>query len=143
MFNPRSVAVIGASSILGKWGYNILSMLLAKGGREVYAVNKRESEIQGLKTYPSIQDVTAIVDFAIITVPLRDVPLAMEDCVKKDVKAALIITGGLAETGGEGAKLERVIVDIARKAGIRFIGPNCMGHFNIHSNFLRFRLAPH
>lgn len=133
LFNPGSVAVIGASNTLGKWGYNILSLLTADKSREIYAVNKNEAEVLGRKAYPSIVEVPDSIDLAIITVPFKDVPAAMEDCVRKGVKSAIIISGGLAETGEEGAKIERQAAEIGRRGGIRFIGPNCMGYFNTAS----------
>ena len=70
LFNPGSVALVGASSVFGKWGYNILSRLLSsKSNREVYAINDRESEILGLRTFGSVRDVPGPVDVAIVTVP--------------------------------------------------------------------------
>jgi acyl-CoA synthetase (NDP forming) len=142
LFNPQSVAVIGASNVLGKWGFHILSLLLGKGGREIYAINRNESEVQGLKAYPSMREVPGPVDFAVITVPFQDVPVAMEDCVRKGVKAAVIISGGLAEIGGEGARIEQEVVEIARRGGIRFVGPNCMGHFDSSSDFFTVPYLP-
>lgn len=142
LFDPKSVAVIGASNTLGKWGFHILSLLLAKGRREIYAINRNEPEVQGLKAYQSIGEVLGPVDFAVITVPFQDVPAAMEDCVQKGVKAALIISGGLAETGGEGARIEQEAVEIARRGGLRFVGPNCMGHFDSSSDFFTVPYLP-
>ena len=142
LFNPQSVAVIGASNALGKWGFHILSLLLAKGGREIYAINRNEPEVQGLKTYQSMREVPGPVDFAVIAVPFQDVPAAMEDCVRKGVKAAVIISGGLAEIGGEGARIEQEVVEIARRGGIRFVGPNCMGHFDSSSDFFTVPYLP-
>ena len=142
LFNPQSVAVIGASNALGKWGFHILSLLLAKGGREIYAVNRNEPEVQGLKAYQSMREVSGPVDVAVIAVPFQDVPAAMEDCVQKGVKAAVISSGGLAEIGGEGARIEQEVVEIARRGGIRFVGPNCMGHFDSSSDFFTVAYLP-
>ncbi len=142
LFDPKSVAVIGASNALGKWGYHILSLLLAKGGREIYAINRNEPQVQGLKAYQSMRQVPAPVEFAVITVPFQDVPAAMEDCVQKGVKAAVVISGGLAETGEEGARIEHEVVEIARRGGIRFVGPNCMGHFDSSSDFFTVPYLP-
>ena len=135
MFNPQSVALIGASNTFGKWGFNILSLLLTNKGRDIYAVNKKEAEVLGLKAYRSIVEVPAPVDLAIITVPFQDVPAAMEDCIRKNVKTAVVISGGLAETGEEGAIVEREVVEVAKRGGINFVGPNCMGLFETSSNF--------
>jgi len=135
LFNPKAVAIIGASNTFGKWGFNILSLLLADTSREIYAVNKNEAEVLGQKAYQSIFVVPNPVDLAIITVPFKDILAAMADCVQKGVKAAVILSGGLAETGKEGVKIERQAVEIGKRGGIRFIGPNCMGHFDTFFNF--------
>ncbi|MFC1847917.1 acetate--CoA ligase family protein [Chloroflexota bacterium] len=135
LFDPRSVAVIGASNDMMKWGFNILNILLTRGGREIYAINRNGAEVQGLKAYRSIGEVPGLVDVAVITVPFQDIPTTMEECVSKGVKAAIVISGGLAETGAEGASVERKAVEIARRGGMRFIGPNCMGNFNAFANF--------
>jgi acyl-CoA synthetase (NDP forming) len=135
MFNPRSVALIGASGTFGKWGFNILSLLLSDKSRDIYAVNNKEAEVLGLKAYGSILDVPAAIDLAVITVPFQYVPAAMEDCIQKKVKGIVVISGGLAETGEEGAKVQAQIAEIAKRGGIRFTGPNCMGIFDTSSNF--------
>jgi acetyltransferase len=135
LFNPRSVALIGASSTFGKWGFNILTLLLSDEGREIYAVNKHEAEVLGLKAYPSILEVPAPVDLAIITVPFQAVPATMEECIQKGIKSAVVISGGLAETGEEGAKVQRQLAEVAQRGGIRFVGPNCMGFFDTSSDF--------
>ena len=143
LFNPESVAIIGASNTFGKWGFNILGRVLqSKGNRKVYPVNRKDPEVMGIKAYKSVLDVPGPVDFVVITVPYNDVPAAMQDCVRKGVKAAVVITGGLAESGEEGAKVEREIVEIARRGGIRFVGPNCLGHFDAHSDFYTVAFMP-
>lgn len=134
-FDAKSVAVIGASNVPGKWGFGILSLLLSKGGREVHAVNRKGGEVLGVKAYTSLREVPGPVDFAVIVSSARDTPAAMKDCVSKGVKYAVVIPGGFAEAGEEGARLEREVVEIARRGGIRFIGPNCMGHFDTYSDF--------
>ena len=142
LFNPRSVAVIGASSTPGKWGCDILNLLLTGGERKVYPINKNRAEVLGVKAYPGVAEVPGPVDFAVITVSSEALPAAMEDCVRKGVKTALIISGGFAETGKEGAKAEQKVVEIARRGGIRFIGPNCAGHFNTHSGLFTATYLP-
>ncbi len=122
LFNPKSVAVIGASNNMEKWGFNILNILVTKGGRKIYAINKSESEVQGMKAYRSVKEVPEPVEMAVITVPFLDIPAAMRDCVQKGVKAAVIISGGLAETGKEGARVQEEVTKIARSGGIHFIG---------------------
>jgi acyl-CoA synthetase (NDP forming) len=135
LFNPGSVAVIGASNTFGKWGFNIFSLLLTQKNREIYAVNKNEDEVLGRKAYQSIVEIPQTVDLAVISVPYKDVPSVMDDCVRKGVKSAIVISGGLAETGEEGAKIERQLFEIAGRGGIRFIGPNCMGNFDTSTDY--------
>ena len=143
LFNPRSIAVIGASTVFGKWGFNILSRLLTcKDGKQIYAINNKFDEVLGLKSYKSIVDVPGPVDLAMISVPLSYVCSTMQECVEKRVKTAIIISSGLAETGAEGEKIERELVNIARNGGIRFVGPNCLGHFNTASNVLTVPFLP-
>ncbi|MFC1974028.1 acetate--CoA ligase family protein [Chloroflexota bacterium] len=134
LFNPRSVALIGASNTIGKWGYGILSVLISKGWKEIYPVNHKEAEVLGIKAYGSILEVPVPVDLAVITVPIEQIVETMRDCVKKGVKSALVITGGLSETSEEGAMVEQEMLAVAREEGLRFIGPNCMGHLNTRSN---------
>ncbi len=143
LFNPRSVAVIGASNIFGKWGFNILGRLISgKGEREIYAINNKEPEVMGLKAYKSVVDVPVPVDLAVITVPYQALAQSMHDCVQKGVKVAIVITSGLAETGAEGEKLEQEAVKIARRGGIRIVGPNCLGNFDTHADFYSVPFLP-
>jgi acyl-CoA synthetase (NDP forming) len=142
LFDPQSVAVIGASNDMIKWGFNILNILLAKGGREIYAVNRNGDDVQGLRAYRSIGEIPKPVDLAVITVPFQDIPEAMEGCVRKGVSVAVIISGGLAETGDEGKTVEREVVEIARRGGMRFVGPNCMGNFDAYADFFTVAYLP-
>ncbi|MEM2002559.1 MAG: CoA-binding protein [Candidatus Methanomethylicaceae archaeon] len=129
-YEPRSVAIIGASRQPGTWGYQILKNLLDMGFEgKVYPVNPRATELMGLKVYPDIQSVPDEVDLAVIVVPAAIVPSVMEGCVAKGVKAATVITAGFGETGPEGKKLEEEVLKIARKGNIRIQGPNCMGTY--------------
>ena len=142
LFNPRSVAVIGASNIPGKWGCDILNLLLTRGERKVYPINKNRDEVLGVKAYSSINDVPGPVDFAVITIAIEALPAAVEDCARKGVKAALVISGGFAETGADGAQKQQVVLEIARRGGIRFIGPNCAGHLNTSSELFTAPYLP-
>jgi len=142
LFNPGSVALIGASNNLAKWGFHVLSLLIAKGGRPIYPINKNEVEVQGLKAYPSVSQVPGSVDLAVITVPFIEVPAAMKDCARKGVKVAVVIPGGFAETGSEGARIQREVVEIARQGGIRLVGPNGMGHFDTSADFFTVPYLP-
>jgi acetyltransferase len=127
-FSPKSVAIIGASRQKGKVGYEILTNLVA-GGYEgkIFPVNNKTDEIDGLKCYPDVASIGETPDLVIIIVPAQYVPSVMEECAKVRVKSAIVITAGFKEVGPEGKKLEEEVVQIARRAGIRFIGPNCLG----------------
>jgi len=125
-FNPRSVAVIGASQDSTKMGYAVMHNLLHFPG-QLYPVNNKRDEIQGLKAYRSILDIPAPVDMAVITVPAMHVPRVIEECGEKGVAIAVIITAGFKEMSEEGKILEERIVSIARKNGVRIVGPNCLG----------------
>ncbi len=128
IFKPESIAVIGASNKVGKWGYLMVSVPLSTGYRgAIYPINTGHKEIQGLRCYPSVLDIPDKVDMAIIVVPTAKVAKAVQECADKGVKGAVIITAGFAETGNQGKLLQDEIVKIARKGGIRFVGPNCMG----------------
>ncbi|MFC2051842.1 acetate--CoA ligase family protein [Chloroflexota bacterium] len=140
IFNPRTVAVVGASNAFEKWGAAVFSRVLQTPSLErVYPVNNNTAEVQGVRAYPTVRDLPETVDFVAIVVPFPGVPQVVQDCVEKGVKAALVITAGLGETGSEGAEIEREIVRIASKGGMRFIGPNCAGHFNTANEFSTLR----
>ena len=125
LFNPSSIAVVGASNFPGKWGFGIINRVLeSRDNRRIYAINNKRPEVAGLKTYQSVRDVPEPVEFVVIAIPYIDVPKVMEDCIAKGVKAGLIVSSGLGETGDEGARVEREIVAIARRGGLRFVGPN-------------------
>jgi acetyl coenzyme A synthetase (ADP forming)-like protein len=127
-FNPKSVAIIGASRQKGKVGYEILANLIAGGyaGR-IFPVNPKADEIEGLKCYPDLSLIGETPDLVIVIVPARSVPGVMTECAEVRVKSVIIITAGFKEVGPEGRKLEEEVVRIARQGGIRFIGPNCLG----------------
>ncbi|MEM2908495.1 MAG: CoA-binding protein [Candidatus Hadarchaeales archaeon] len=127
-FQPSSVAVIGASREPGKLGYEILRNIVEagfKGG--LYPINPKADEILGLKCYRSVKDVPYKVELAVVVVPARFVPSVMSDCAEKGVRAAVVISGGFGESGAAGEELERQMLEIAGRAGIRIIGPNCQG----------------
>jgi acetyltransferase len=140
IFNPETVAVVGASNALEKWGAGIFTRVLSSPTiKRLYPVNKTSAEVQGVKAYRSVRDLPEPVDFVAIVIPYPDVPEVIRDCVARGVKVALIITAGLGETGEEGARLEREILETARLGDMRLIGPNCMGHFNMANDFSTIR----
>ncbi len=127
-FNPKSIAIVGASQKKGKVGYEILANLI-KGGfpGTLYPVNQKSDEIEGLKCYPDLEAIGETPELVVIIVPAPYVPGIMEQCAKIGVDSVIIITAGFKEVGEEGRKLENQIKMIARRANIRFIGPNCLG----------------
>ena len=134
IFNARSVAVVGASANPEKTGHIILKNII-EGGFEgkIFPVNPKAGEILGLPCYPSVTAINDPVDVVIIVVPSKFVPDVMEEAGKKGVTGAVIISGGFGETGN--IELEKQILDIAKKYGMRIIGPNCQG-FNYTPNRL-------
>jgi acyl-CoA synthetase (NDP forming) len=142
LFYPETVAVVGASNSLEKWGGGVFqSVLKTPSLKRVYAVNKNTAEVQGVKTYPTVRDLPEQVDFVAIVIPFNDVLQVVQDCVARGVSSALIITAGLGETGPEGARLQEEIVRTARQGGLRLVGPNCMGHFNSANSFSTVRMG--
>ena len=142
VFDPHSVAVVGASSIPGKWGFGVFSrLLLSRAARQLYPVNRQAAEVLGVKAYPDIEAIPGPVDLVVIAVPPPAVPQVMRECARKGVRGAVIITAGFGETGNEGKRLEDEVLAIARDAGVRFVGPNCMGHFSTSTDLYTFGAA--
>lgn len=127
-FNPKSVAIVGASRQKGKVGYEILrSMIDAGFPGSIYPVNSQADEVEGLKCYPSLTAIGQVPDLVVVVVPAKVVAAIMQECATLGIKAVIVITAGFKEVGEEGRKLEQQILQIARQAGIRIIGPNCLG----------------
>ena len=127
-FAPRSVAVVGAAREPGKLGYDVLNNVLQYGFRgQVYPINPKATDILGLHCYPTVLDVPGPVDLAVIVVPNRFVLDVIEQCGRKGVKGAIIISAGFKEAGLEGVKLDRQVVASAKHYGLRIVGPNCLG----------------
>jgi acetyltransferase len=136
LFEPESMAVIGASSSPYKWGNWMISRPINSGYRgRIYPVNPKETKILGLKAYPNLKDITDPVDMTIFTIPAPLVPEAMKGCVEKGIRVAIVISAGFAETGEEGKRLQDRVLAIAREGGIRFMGPNVMGMWSSPSRF--------
>jgi len=134
IFEPRSVAIIGASRTPGKPGYNILKNLIDLGFKgELYPVNPEATEILGLKAYPRVDSIPGRLDVAVIATPASTVPEIMESCARKHVKGVVIISSGFSEEGN--TALEEKMVKIAQEAGVRIIGPNTTGVLNTANGF--------
>ncbi len=133
--NPRTIAVVGASSSPEKVGYQILNNIVAsKFGGEVFPVNPKDGEILGLKTYKNVNDIDKALDLVVIAVPKQVVMDVINSCVTKKVKSIIVITAGFSEIGDEGKEAESQIVDICRRNNICLIGPNCLGIINTSLN---------
>jgi acetyltransferase len=131
-FEPAGVAVIGASSNPHKLSYGILYNLVnSKYYGGVYPVNPGSQEILGKKCYASITEVPEPVELAVLVIPASATKQTLEDCGKRGIKAAIIISGGFKEVGSGGADLEKECVSVARSYSMRLIGPNCVGAMNI------------
>lgn len=135
LFNPRSLALVGASGTPGKWGFFILFNIL-KGnytGR-VYPVNPGQANILGLDCYKAIADIPDTVDLALITTPAAMVPALIDEVGAAGVPNVVVITSDFSETGPEGEALEVEVVARARRWGMRLVGPNTMGVFSAQTN---------
>jgi len=131
LFNPSSVAIVGASNEVWKSGGRFMAVFTrGKFAGKVYAVNPVESEIMGLKSYQRVQDIPGDIDLAMIAVPARIVPRVIDDCSQKGVKFAVVHSAGFSELGGEGKELEQEMLRLARQGVTRIIGPNCMGFYS-------------
>jgi acetyl coenzyme A synthetase (ADP forming)-like protein len=129
-FAPRTVAVIGANRTRGKIGAEVLHNLKAGYQGRLVAIHPGAATIDDVPAYATVADVPGEIDLAVVSVPAAAVPGIVEACAEKGVKALVIISAGFSETGAEGRAAEAAIVDTVRRAGIRLIGPNCMGILN-------------
>jgi acyl-CoA synthetase (NDP forming) len=128
LFEPRSVAVIGASDDPGKYGHRVMESIIDAGFEgPVYPINPNLPEVLGRKTYPSTRDLPEPVELAFVVIPARAVLGAIRDCIAAGVKAIVIITAGFSEIGKEGLVAEAEIARLCKEAGVPAVGPNCMG----------------
>jgi acetyl coenzyme A synthetase (ADP forming)-like protein len=128
---PRSLAVIGASRTRGSIGAELLHNIVATGfAGPVYPVNPAATTLEELRAYPSVTDVEGDVELAVITVPAAAVVDVARDCSRKGVRGLVVISAGFGEVGGEGAEMQKQLLDVCRQSGMRLVGPNCMGVIN-------------
>jgi acetyl coenzyme A synthetase (ADP forming)-like protein len=131
LLKPRTVAVVGASRTRGTIGAEIFHNLIVNGFTgAVYPVNPGATSVQGVKAYPTVAAVPDAIDLAVIVVPAARVPAVVDDCVAVGVKALLIVTAGFAETGVDGKAIQDALLAKVRAAGMRMVGPNCLGLLN-------------
>ena len=133
IFNPRSIAVIGASRHRGKVGYAIMrNLIMNEYQGKLFPVNPKADSVWGIKAYPSVLDIPDSVDLAIIMIPADLVEGVVEECGKKGVRGLVVITAGFREIGPVGEAREKTLKDLAKKYGMVLVGPNCMGVINTH-----------
>jgi len=147
ILEPKSVAIIGASRQEGSVGRRILTNIIESGFKgPIYPINPKANELCGLKCYSSILDVEGPVDLAVVAVPAPIVPEVTKQAGEKGVKGLVVISAGFREVGHEGAKLERELLNICKKYGMRMVGPNCLGVINtsvpINATFASSKALP-
>lgn len=131
IFYPNSIAVVGASRLPGSVGQSLLANIIdSRFQGIVYPVNPKAKGVLGIKCYPSVIDIPDVVDLAVIVVPSHFVPDVLEECGKKHIQGAIIISAGFKEIGGEGNELEDKVRQIIQKYEIALLGPNCLGIIN-------------
>ncbi len=137
-FYPRNIAVIGASDVKGKLGYNVFGNLVNHNfSGKLYPINPGKESVMGIRAYKSILDVEDPVDLAIVIVPAKAAEAAIADCAAKGVRFIVVEAAGFAETGPEGKAAQARIEAIIRKHGCRVLGPNCSGVINTHHNMVQ------
>ncbi|MFW6082177.1 MAG: CoA-binding protein, partial [Desulfosalsimonas sp.] len=133
-FRPGSVAVVGAGG--NNLGGFVVKNLLSGFDGEIYPVNPNYDEIDGIPCFPSIDSIPDAPDLAVVLVPARAVPSVLKACAEKGVKRVIIESAGFSETGDEGILLQEKCTAIAKKAGIRLWGPNCMGIVDVRRKYV-------
>jgi len=130
-FNPKTVAVVGVSRQARKVGHVIFKNFIdSEFEGKVFPVNPKADKILNSKAYPSVKEIPGELDLVVIAVPAASVPSVIDDCLSKEVKAVVIVSGGFKEIGNEGAKLEQEIKKKIEGKNLRVIGPNCIGVFD-------------
>ena len=132
-FQPKGVVVIGASTSPEKLGYGVARNLIQSGYQgAIHFVSQKSGTLFDRPLYTNLNDVPDPMDLAILIVPTQSTPQTIEDCAKRGIKAAIIVSSGFREVGAEGAVLEQQCVDVAREHGVRLLGPNCIGTLDTH-----------
>ncbi len=136
LFEPDSVAIVGASAVSGKPGHEVIRNIHANGyeGR-LYLVNPKGGEILGMPVHGSIESLPESPDLAVIILPAHMCPQALRDCVVKGIRHIVVSAGGFAELDDSGAQIQQELIEIVRENGIRLLGPNTAGHTSTPHNF--------
>jgi acetate---CoA ligase (ADP-forming) len=141
---PRSVAIVGASSDPGRIGGRpVRYYRQARFAGRLYPINPNRDEVQGYRAYPTIDSVPEPIDLAVIAIPAAQVAASIEQCARKGAKAAVVFSAGFAEIGPQGVALQRELLGVASRCGVRLLGPNCLGLFNARiGHFATFSSFP-
>ena len=137
LFNPKTIAVVGASDQKGSVGHALMDNLInSEYEGIVYPVNIKRESVHSIKAHNSVKDIPDKIDLAIIATPAASVPGIVEECGQAGVAGLVIISAGFKEVGKQGEKTMRDILNIARQYGMRIVGPNCLGFMrpDIHLN---------
>jgi len=131
LFNPRNITIIGATADTSKWG-NIIPGNIVGGGYKgrIYLVNPKNDFIHGIKVFRSVREIEDGLDLVVLTIPAAKAEAAVAECGERGCKAMIIIAGGFSEADAQGAENEKRVVEIARRYGIRVVGPNTMGIYS-------------
>nr|HQV15740.1 CoA-binding protein [Denitromonas sp.] len=130
---PDAIAIVGASADPTKRGYKAMVGLIKDGyGGQIYPINPKADRVLGVKAYPTLDAIPGKIDLALICTPASTLPGILKECGKKGVKGAVVLASGFKEVGPEGAALEEAMMAAAREGGVRIIGPNTSGMFNLH-----------
>ena len=146
LFNPQTIAVVGASNREGSVGNSVMKNLIGKVEGIVYPVNPKRKSILGIRTYSSISSIPDNIDLVVVATPAQTVPALVEECGKKKVGGMVIITAGFKEAGEEGKKLFEQVKELGKKHDVRIIGPNCLGilkpSMNLNASFANKMALP-
>ena len=145
-FNPRTIALIGASEREGTVGRDVLENLLHSKDRKIFPINPNKQTVMDVPCYPNIGSAPGPVDMAVIATPADTVPQLVEECGRACVDVAIILSAGFREAGEEGKRLEADISEIGNTYGMRIVGPNCVGvimpHIGLNTTFLKTNPPP-
>ncbi|MFX1568486.1 MAG: acetate--CoA ligase family protein [Promethearchaeota archaeon] len=134
-FNPKSIAVVGASASEGKVGNTVLNNIINSGyNGKIFPINPKASEISQIPCYKSVLDVPEDIDIAIFVIPSKFVNNTAEECGRKGVKGLIIISAGFKEIGGKGVEREEELINLSKKYNMRILGPNCLGIIGLNYN---------
>ncbi|HXA34387.1 MAG TPA: acetate--CoA ligase family protein, partial [Acidimicrobiales bacterium] len=143
LLSPQSIVMIGASNKVANIGGHVFANLVRAFDGPVRPVTSRDETVQGVAAYKSVLDLPDPVDLAVVAVPARHVPGALQECADRGVGGAAVITAGFAEAGEEGVALQNQMTDVVARTGLRVIGPNCMGFMNLWGGVMaNFALPP-